>query len=123
MQQRGAGMRHIGEVIEQNIILRGADVFTNRGFTQVPNHVLESKQVSPGAKLALAMLLKFAWQNNLCFPGQDRLADEMGVSRQSVNGYLQELERAKFIAITRRGQGKTNFYEINCRPSARKRRP
>jgi len=107
--------------MEKNIILRGADVFTNRGFTRVPNHALENNRISPGAKLALAMLLKFAWQNDFCFPGQERLADEMGVSRQSVNGYLQELEKEKFIAIKRRGLGLTNIYEINCKPQSAKR--
>src|SRR5690348_13025665 len=102
MEQRG--LRHIGEILEKNIILRGADVFTSRGFTQVPNHILESKSVSPGGKLAIAMLLKFAWHNDFCFPGQDRLAQEMGLSRASVNTYLQELERAGYITIKRRGQ-------------------
>jgi biotin operon repressor len=121
MEQRGNGLQKIGDIIERNIVLHGADVFTSRGFTQVPNHVLESKRISPGAKLALAMLLKFAWQNDLCFPGQERLAEEMGVSRQSVNTYLQELEKEKFIAIRRRGQGRTNIYEINCRPQTKAR--
>jgi biotin operon repressor len=98
---------------EKTIILKGADALSSRGFTQVPNHVLESKEVSPGAKLSYAMLLKYAWQNNYCFPGQDRLADDMGVTRQSANAYLKELKTKGFIAITRRGQGKPNLYELN----------
>ena len=111
----------IGEMLERNIILRGADILTARGFTQVPNHALESNKISPGAKLTFAMLLKYAWQNDYCFPGQDRLATDMGVSRQSANTYLQELQTAQFIVIKRRGQGKTNIYELNC--TARAIRP
>ena len=108
-------MVRMGDLIERNIILRGADVITARGFTQVPNHALESPKISPGAKLTFAMLLKYAWQNDFCFPGQERLATDMGVARQSANTYLQELQREQFILIKRRGQGRTNIYELNCK--------
>ncbi len=37
----------------------------------------------------------------------------MGVTRQSANTYIQELQRGQFISIKRRGQGKTNLYELN----------
>ena len=121
MERREGKLVSIGEMLERNIILRGADILTARGFTQVPNHALESNNISPGAKLTFAMLLKYAWQNDYCFPGQDRLATDMGVSRQSANTYLQELQTEQFIVIKRRGQGKTNIYELNC--TARAIRP
>jgi hypothetical protein len=106
-------MQHISEIIqEKNIILTGADALSQKGFTQVPNHVLESENISPGAKLTYAMLLKYAWQNDFCFPGQDRLAKDMGVSLRSTNAYVQELEKNVFIHIKRRGQGKPNLYEL-----------
>ena len=53
-------MEHIGgriSEIERNIKIRGADVATRGGFTQVPNFVLKSNTISPGAKLAYSMLL------------------------------------------------------------------
>ena len=100
---------------QKTIILKGADALSAKGFTQVPNHVLESKEVSPGSKLAYAMLLKYAWQNNYCFPGQERLAEDMGVTRQSANTYLKELRLKGFINIVRRGLGKPNLYELNLR--------
>jgi hypothetical protein len=109
-------MRLIGDVIaERNIILKGADVLTQKGFTMVPNHVLVSDKISPGAKLAYTMLLKYAWQDNFCFPGQERLAKDMGVTDRSVRTYLQELEKADFVAIKQRGLGKVNLYELNLR--------
>lgn len=98
---------------EQTIVLQGADRVTRRGFTQVPNFVLESEAVSVGAKLTYAMLLKYAWHEKRCFPGQGRLAEEMGVSRRSVSSYLQELEEREFISIERQGQGKTNIYTLH----------
>lgn len=106
-------MTPIKELLAQKtIILEGADLLSARGFTQVPNHILESTELSPGAKLTYAMLLKYAWQNDFCFPGQDRLAKDMGVSRRSINTYIQELEKKKFIIIKRQGQGKPNIYTL-----------
>ena len=91
MERREGTLTGIGEILDRNIILRGADVLTAKGFTQVPNHVLVSARLSPGAKLTYAMLLKYAWQNDYCFPGQERLAKDMGVTDRSVRTYLQEL--------------------------------
>jgi len=103
--RRNGGIRHISEIIEQNIKLIGADNLSLNGFTQVPNAVLRCDSIAPGAKLAYTMLLSYAWHNDFCFPGQDRLADDMGVSRQSANTYIKELEAKGFIKVTRRGQG------------------
>jgi DNA-binding MarR family transcriptional regulator len=103
----------------RNIEILGADNATRHGFTQVPNFALKSKDISPGAKLAYAMLLNYAWQNNYCFPGQERLAEDMGVAKRSVISYLQELETKGFINVTRRGQGKSNWYQLLLQPKKR----
>ncbi|MEO1542621.1 MAG: helix-turn-helix domain-containing protein [Pseudomonadota bacterium] len=103
----------IAEVLEEkNIIIRGADVFTEGGFTQVPNAILRAKEISQGAKLVYAMLLSYAWHNNSCFPGQDRLAEDLSISRRSVNTHIKELEAKRFIKVTRKGLGKPNVYEL-----------
>lgn len=83
-----------------------------RGFTQLPNYVLRDKDLSFGARLAYAVLLSYAWQEDSCFPGQDRMAKDLGCSRQMVSSYLQELKNAKYIDWQRRGLGKTNVYYI-----------
>ena len=113
MEERIGKFASIAQLIEQNIVLRGADVLTARGFTQVPNHILESSVLSPGAKLAYAMLLKYAWQHDYCFPGQTRLAKDMGITDRSVRTYLQELEANGVIGIKRRGMNKPNLYVLN----------
>jgi hypothetical protein len=123
MERREGRLTGIGQILDRNIILKGADVLTVKGYTQVPNHVLTSDRLSPGAKLVYAMLLKYAWEKDYCFPGQERLAVDMGVTRQSANAYIQELQRQQFIAIRRRGQGKTNLYELNLLATRRRRRP
>jgi hypothetical protein len=98
--------------IQRNIEIVGADKATRFGFTQVPNFVLISKDLSPGAKLAYAMLLRYAWHNDFSFPGQVKLAEDMGVGERSVRTYLKELEAAKFLEIQQRGLGKTNIYKL-----------
>lgn len=112
------GDRHISDIIKerQNIILKGADAATAKGFTQVPNFLLKSKKLSSGDKMAFAMLLSYAWQNDFCFPGQLRLAEDMGLDERSVRRHLKSLEAIGLLAIQRRGQGKTNMYELSLKP-------
>src|SRR3954462_9216954 len=119
---REGAMTPIGSILERNIILSGADVLTAKGYIQGPNHVLVSDRLSPGAKLTYAMLLKYAWQNDYCFPGQERLAKDMGVTDRSVRTYLQELEREQFVSIKQRGLGKPNLYELRLSASAADRK-
>src|ERR1700741_4451781 len=107
--------RPIGDILKerQNIILKGADAATRGGFTQVPNFLLKSRQLSAGDKMTFAMLLSYAWQNDFCFPGQQRLAVDLGLDERSVRRHLKALEANDLLVIKRRGQGKTNIYELN----------
>jgi hypothetical protein len=79
--------RHIGDILkDRNITLRNADAATRGGFTQVPNFLLKSKNLSSGDKLAFAMLLSYAWQNDYCYPvrapgDRDRLFRLIATSR------------------------------------------
>ena len=110
MQQLGENNRF--KEIERNIEIVNADPVTRHGFTQVPNVILKSDAISPGAKLTYSMLLYYAWQNNYCFPGQERLAKDMGAGKRSVIRFMAELERVGFIAVKRRGLGQTNLYQL-----------
>ena len=109
-------MDHIAgrlDAIKRNIEIVGADPVTRHGFTQVPNFLLTNKNLSVGAKLAYAMLLKYAWTDDACFPGQATLATDMGAGERSVRTYLNELEAAGFLEVTQRGLGKTNLYRLH----------
>jgi DNA-binding MarR family transcriptional regulator len=108
--------RHIGDILkERNIILKSADAATTQGFTQVPNFLLRSSKLSAGDKMTFAMLLSYAWQNDFCFPGQARLAKDMGLHETNVRKHLKSLEASGLLGITRRGQGKTNIYTLNLK--------
>jgi DNA-binding transcriptional ArsR family regulator len=85
----------------------------------VPNFLLKSKKLSSGDKMAFAMLLSYAWQNDYCFPGQERLAEDLGLSDRSVRTHLKSLEINGLLAIRRRGQGRTNVYELTLKPVRR----
>ena len=105
--------RHIRDFLkDRNIEIIGADPVTRHGFTQVPNFILTKKDLSVGAKLAYAMLLKYTWHNDACFPGQVKLAEDMGAGERSVRDYLKELEAAGLLEITQRGLGRTNLYRL-----------
>lgn len=109
-------MEHIaGRIAEiaRNIEIIGADPVTRHGFTQVPNFVLTKPELSVGAKLAYAMLLKYAWDDAGCYPGQLKLAEDMGSGERSVRRYLDELQIAGFLEIQQRGLGKTNYYRLH----------
>ena len=82
---------------------------TLHGFTMVPNVVLTKPKLSVGAKLAYAMVLKYAWHDNFCFPGQLKLAEDMGAGERSVRTYLKELETAGLLEIQQRGLGQDQF--------------
>ena len=113
--------RHIGDILrERNIEIIGADLATRHGFTQVPNFILTKEDISVGAKLAYAMLLKYAWSNDACFPGQVTLAKDMGATDRSVRTYLKELEAAELLEIKQRGLGKTNLYRLHLTVKPRK---
>ena len=111
-------MEHIGgqlAKIERTIRFDGADAVSAQGFTQVPNFILKNPALSLGAKVTYAMLISYGWHNDFCFPGQDRLANDMGMSRSRTTEFVTELEKAQLITIQRRGQGKTNIYTIHFR--------
>ena len=113
MESAGNAPRHIGDVLrEHNIRLETNDPVARGGFTQVPNFILDDPSLSLGAKVTYAKFLEYAWHHNSCFPGQERLANEIGMSRPRVNEFVKELERVGLVTIKRRGQGKTNLYVI-----------
>jgi len=86
------------------------------GFTQVPNALLRRSTITLGAKIAYGVLLSYAWGKGSCFPGQETMAVDMGVSKRSVIIYLKQLQDEGLISIKRLGFGKTNIYTLHPLP-------
>jgi hypothetical protein len=105
-------MQHIGELLKkrQNMILKGFDPVFAAGFTEVPNYLLRSRDLSNNAKIVYAKLLSYAWANDRCFPGQERMAEDIGSSQPTIARAIQELVTRGWLHVERRGQGKTNIY-------------
>ncbi len=76
----------------------------------IPAFLLRYRGISPSAKLCFARLVKFCGQSEVCFPSQETIAEELGVSIRSIGGYLQELEEDGFIEIIRQGLQRPNHY-------------
>ena len=113
-------MEKIGKIAKDriNIVLEGFDPISSGGFTQVPNVVLKNKNLSLGAKFCYSMLLMYAWQNDFCFPGQEKLAEEIGITPRSVRNHLAELRKIGYISVKRRGLTKTNVYILHAKIKA-----
>jgi hypothetical protein len=110
--QKLSELTHFQE--QQNIVLQGYDPISAGGFTQVPNAILKDPKISTNAKVVYAMLLSYAWHNNKVFPGQERMAEDIGMSRPSVTKAIGELVKAEYLEVTRRGQGRTNVYILKA---------
>jgi hypothetical protein len=109
-------MEHISETLkERTIILETTDPVVADGFTQVPNFILKNADLTVGEKITFAMFLTYAWNNDKVFPGQDRLARDIGVTRMSVSTFIKGLEKKGFLTIKRRGLGMTNIYTLRYR--------
>lgn len=103
------------EYRKNTVRLVGADPMSAKGFTQVPNFILEKKGLTVGAKLTYSMLLRYAREKDSCFPGQKTIADQSGMGERSINRHIQELQDKGFISINRRGLGKPNVYSLHIR--------
>ena len=107
------GGKSIGDIIrEKNIILETANPALLGGFTQVPNFILEKSTLSMGARFTYSLFLRYAWHEDGCFPGLERLGENMGCSEATASRYVKELREAGYVTVERRGQGKTNIYKL-----------
>ena len=92
--------------------IRIVDENLKGGFVQLPRLVLRAKNLSVKAKLIYGMLLDYAWHDDHVFPGQDRMADDLDVSLDSVQRALQELKVCQLIDYKRQGLNLPNIYFI-----------
>src|ERR1022692_3304478 len=63
----------------------------------IPNALVRSTIISPGAKLVYGRLARYAGQDGRCYPAVETLASEVGLGERQVKRYLAELEREHLI--------------------------
>ena len=82
------------------------------GFTALPNRILKHRDLSLGARMTYGMLLSYAWQKDFCYPAQERIAADLGVSDRSVRTFLAELRDNGLITWKQQGLNKPNIYYL-----------
>lgn len=106
MQNIGALLRdRVDHIIVENEMLRA-------GFAAFPYVVLRDTRLSVGARLAYAVLLSYAWQEGSCFPGQLRMAKDMGITDRHLRRFLVELRDTGYVVWRKNGAGGTNTYVL-----------
>jgi AraC-like DNA-binding protein len=93
----------VERIVVENELLRA-------GFAAFPYLVMKDKALSLGARMTYAFLLMYAWQEGSCFPGQVKLAEEMGLSERQLRRYLYELSENAYIRIERADKRFNNTY-------------
>lgn len=78
----------------------------------VPVWLLERPEVSGGAKLAYARLARYAGARGVAYPRLEKLATDLGVSKDQVRRYLRELEACGLITTTKSGFHRANRYRF-----------
>lgn len=94
----------------------------DRGFTQVPNSVIKDVSLSRGARLLYVILSSYSWDKDFCYPAQETLAREIGLTDRQVRSLLKELEAAGYIGIRKRGYESPNVYILKVLPPGKKYR-
>jgi hypothetical protein len=93
------------QIIIENEMLRA-------GFVALPYIVLRDTRLNVGARLAYAVLLMYAWQDEACFASQEKMAADIGIKQRQLRNYLRDLEEHGYIRIKRQGLNKPNLYYI-----------
>src|ERR1700690_4230430 len=63
----------------------------------IPDALVRSTLVSPGAKLVYGRLARYAGQDGKCYPAVDTLATEIGLGERQVQRDISELERRRLL--------------------------
>jgi len=88
---------------------------TAKGFTMLPNFVLKSPKLTAGDKMTFAMLLSYAGRTTTVSPARSASGKTLAARDQRAQT-PQIAASHGLLAIRRRGQGKTNIYELNLKP-------
>lgn len=78
----------------------------------IPEALVRFRNISPGAKLCWGRLARYKGEIGKCYPSQEKLAGELGVSERNVRRYIEELRSNGLIRKVRRGLQLNNEYEF-----------
>jgi len=97
---------------DQNNTIEIVDETLKYGFVATPRIVLLDPTLDMPSKTVYAVLLNYAWQSGSCFPGQTRMAENLGVHPNTIGKYLNILKKKGLVTWKQRGFNRTNKYYI-----------
>lgn len=83
-----------------------------KGYTKIPNDLLNSSQLSIGARYLFCVLLRHCGKDDSCFPSQHTLGKIMNLSDRHIRNLLNELLLAKILVKKRIGWNRANTYTL-----------
>ena len=86
-------------------------------ITIVPTFLMSRREISSTAKLLYSQLSYYHGKTGPCFPGVQRLADDLGVQKRHIYRCLSELKAFALISVSsRKTSSQTSIYEFNVHP-------
>lgn len=65
----------------------------------IPDGMVRSTSISPGAKLTYARLTRYAGQDGKCYPAVETLAAEIAISARRLNGTWRSWSASIWFAV------------------------
>jgi hypothetical protein len=81
-----------------------------KDFTQIPNKLLKPSKLPTTARYLACVLIRYMMQNELCFPRQMLLAEDLACTDRNIRKLLVKLEKSGYLRIVRTGFNKPNTY-------------
>ncbi len=81
-------------------------------FVRTPVSVVRCRTLTPVQKTVYDVLRSYADASGTAYLGQTRLAAEVGVAERTVRTALHTLVAIGLVTLRRRGQGRTNLYQL-----------
>lgn len=81
-------------------------------FAQLATSLIRNPDLSNTGFRVYALLMTYRWQGDSCFPSQERMAQDSGMTRKTIRAGIAELQELGLIEQQRRGQRYCNLYSF-----------
>lgn len=82
-------------------------------FTQIPNLLLQTQELSDGELVTLLLLLSLKFGESKLFPSQKYIAELRGKDKRTIQIHLKKLKKLDYIDYKKRGYSTSNLYTLN----------
>lgn len=83
----------------------------NQGFSQVPNSIIRTKELTDAEYRLWTTLYSYKGEKGI-YPSYQTIADSLGISVSKVKKNIKQLVEKDFVEKTRQGFGKSNRYKL-----------